>query len=143
MMGYWQTYPGAANPLFTAALKNTHRDWPYLYPISKAVNSNFKGVVAVHGTVGVSGNVQGHITMYDDGSVAILDNLRLTNPADTNCQHLMGIVAGQDILAGGQRRQRAGGRLERPPPDAERLQRSVCAVHGDGADVLGCGGAGQ
>ncbi len=98
-MGYWATNPNAgANPYFTAALKNTHRDWPYLFPISKTLNPNFKGVIAVHGTVGVSGTVQGHITMYSDGSVAILDNLRLSNPADTSCQHLMGIVAGNYIL---------------------------------------------
>ncbi len=99
-MGYWATNPSAAsNAYFTAALRTLHPDWPYLFPINSVVNPSFKGVVAVHGSVGVSGSVQGHITMYDNGSVAILDNLRLTNSADTSCQHLIGIVAGNDILA--------------------------------------------
>src|SRR5579883_82394 len=97
-MGHWQRWPGATPAAFTPAFKAAHPDWAYLFPIDKTYNSTFRGVVAVHGSVGVSGNVQGHITMYSDGSIGVVDNLRLTNDADTACQHLMGMVAGRYIL---------------------------------------------
>jgi hypothetical protein len=98
-MGHWLPWPGATPGAFNAAFKQAHPDYKYLFPIDTTYNGSFRGVVAVHGSVAVSGTVNGHITMYSDGSVGIVDNLRLTNDADTSCQHLMGIVAGIDILA--------------------------------------------
>jgi hypothetical protein len=98
-MGHWLPWPGATPGAFTAAFKATHPDWAYLFPIDTTYNKPFRGVLAVHGSVAVSGTVNGHITVYSDGSVGIVDNLRLTNDADTTCEHLMGIVAGVDILA--------------------------------------------
>lgn len=98
-MGHWLRWPAATPGAFSPAFKAAHPDWAYLFPIDKTYNPTFKGVIAVHGSVGVSGNVDGHITVYTDGSAGILDNLRLTNDADTTCRHLMGIVAGSDILA--------------------------------------------
>lgn len=98
VMGHWWTSPYAAS--IPANIKTNHpNDYKYLYPINSVVNSSFKGVVAVHGTVGVSGVVDGHITMYTDGSVGIIDNLTLTNPADTTCTQNMGIVAAVNIHA--------------------------------------------
>ncbi|HZS58556.1 MAG TPA: hypothetical protein VFA43_04755 [Gemmatimonadaceae bacterium] len=98
-LGHWSVYPGTvtwANANFT----NNHADYKALFPIDTAKNHSFQGVVAVHGTVAVSGNVNGHITVYSDGSVGILDNLRLvTGTTDTLCNHGMGIVAGNDITA--------------------------------------------
>ena len=98
-MGHWLPWPGATPAAFTAAFKAVHPDWRYLFPIDTIYNPSFRGVVAVHGSVAVSGTVNGHITFYSDGSVGIIDNLRLTNDADTTCQHLMGIIAGHNILA--------------------------------------------
>lgn len=98
-MGHWLPWPGGTPAAFTAAFKTTHPDWKYLFPIDTMYNPAFRGVIAVHGSVAVSGTVNGHITLYSDGSVGIIDNLRLTNDADTTCQHLMGIIAGTDILA--------------------------------------------
>ena len=37
--------------------------------------------------------------LYTDGSAGILDNILLTNSGDTACQHLFGIMAGNEILA--------------------------------------------
>ncbi len=98
-MGHWIPWTGATPAAFTPAFQASHPDWRYLFPISQTYNPSFKGVIAVHGSVGVSGNVQGHVTLYSDGFIGVLDNLRLTDDADTTCQHLMGMVAGQDILA--------------------------------------------
>jgi len=98
-MGHWLPWPGPTPAPFTAAFQAAHPDWRYLFPIDKTYNPSFKGVIAVHGSVGVSGTMNGHVTVYTDGSIGVLDNLRLTNDADTSCQHLLGMVAGHNILA--------------------------------------------
>jgi hypothetical protein len=98
-MGHWLAYPGGTPAAFTAAFKASHPDWRYLFPIAKTYNPGFTGVLAIHGSVGISGIMNGFLTVYTDGSAGILDNLVLTNAADTACQHLMGIIAGGYILA--------------------------------------------
>ncbi len=98
-MGHWMPWPGATPAAFTAAFKATHPDWAYLFPIDTVYNPAFKTVIAAHGSVGVSGTVNGRVTLYSDGSIAVLDNLRLTNDADTACQHLAALLAGTDVLA--------------------------------------------
>lgn len=98
-MGHWIPWPGATPAAFTPAFQASHPDWRYLFPIDKTYNPGFRGVIAVHGSVGVSGNANGHITLYSNGSIGVLDNLRLTDDADTTCTHLLGMVAGKDILA--------------------------------------------
>lgn len=78
--------------------KQNHMDWPALFPLDSVYNPAFQGVVAVHGTTAISGNVDGHVTVYTDGSMGLVDNLRLvTDESDTLCKHGMGIVAGNDI----------------------------------------------
>ena len=97
LLGSWSQYP--ATLPFTAAFNNAHPDHAYLFPTDTVMNPNFKGVVAVYGTVGISGNMNGHITVYTDGAALLIDNLRLTtSTGDTTCTHGMGIVAGTYIL---------------------------------------------
>ena len=98
-MGHWLPWPGATPAAFSAAFKASHPDWRDLFPIDTVYNPAFKMVVAAHGSVGVSGTVNGRVTVYSDGSIAVLDNLRLTNDADTACLHLAALLAGTDILA--------------------------------------------
>jgi hypothetical protein len=97
LLGTWSIYPSTLT--FTAAFQAAHPDYKYLFPTDTVMNPNFKGVVAVYGTVGISGNMNGHITVYTDGGAAMIDNLRLTtSTGDTTCTHGMGIVAGTYIL---------------------------------------------
>jgi hypothetical protein len=98
-MGHWLPWSGAAPAAFSAAFKAAHPDWAYLFPVDLTYNGTFRGVIAVHGSVGISGTVNGRLMVYSDGSIGVLDNLRLTNDADTACQHLAGMLAGGDILA--------------------------------------------
>jgi hypothetical protein len=98
VMGHWWTSPFAGS--IPGLIQTNHAEtYKYLYPINTVVNPSFKGVVAVHGTVGISGNVDGNVTFYTDGTVGILDNLRITNSADTTCSQVMGIVAALNIKA--------------------------------------------
>jgi hypothetical protein len=98
-LGHWSVYPGTVT-WANASFKSKHLDWAALYPIDQTLNPAFQGVVAVHGSTGISGNVDGHITVYSDGNIGIVDNLRLvTGTTDTLCNHGLGIVSGNDITA--------------------------------------------
>lgn len=97
MLGTWSTF--GSTPGYPAFFKTAHPDYAQMFPIDSVWNSSFTGVIAIYGSVGVSGNVNGHITVYTDGSAGMIDNLRLTtSTGDTSCTHGMGIVAGKNIL---------------------------------------------
>jgi len=98
-LGNWAAYTGGT-PAYPTAWAASHAYIKnYLTPIDTVYNPNFQGVIAVYGTTAISGNVNGHISIYSDGSVSVIDNLRLTtSEADTSCTHGMGIVAGKYIL---------------------------------------------
>jgi len=99
-VGHWVLWPGSAITWANSNFKPNHTDWAALYPVDTALNSAFKGVIAVHGSTGVSGNVNAHVTLYIDGQVGMIDNLRLTtDQGDSTCQHGIGIVSSQSILA--------------------------------------------
>jgi hypothetical protein len=96
-LGTWAKY--GSTPTYPSFFTTHHPDYLYLFPIDTIYNKPFTGVIAVYGSVGISGNVNGHITLYTDGSAALIDNLRLTtSTGDTSCTHGMGIVAGTYIL---------------------------------------------
>ena len=96
-LGTWKAYTGSA-PSYPTTFTALHPDNGYLFPLDSVYNPAFKGVIAIYGTVAISGNVNGHITVYTDGSTSLIDNLRLTTTADTSCEHGMGIVAGNYIM---------------------------------------------
>ena len=50
-------------------------DAKYLFPIDRLFNANAKGVIRVRG-VGVSRTLNGRITLYANGSIIPLDDLR-------------------------------------------------------------------
>jgi hypothetical protein len=92
------TYPTNSTGTPSLTWKQHHADYPALFPLDSVYNPAFQGVVAVHGTTSISGNVDAHVTVYTDGSMGIIDDLRLvTDESDTLCKHGMGIVAGNDI----------------------------------------------
>lgn len=78
-------------------------DAEYLFPLSRAANSNAKGVIHVNGTVGISGWVAGGVTLYaQNGTIVILDDMRyMTDPALTGpgrCRDILGLIAGKDVV---------------------------------------------
>jgi len=94
------TYPTNSTGTPSLTWKQHHTDWPALFPLDSVYNPAFQGVVAVAGTTAISGNVDAHVTVYTDGSMGMIDNLRLvTDESDTLCKHGIGIVAGNDITA--------------------------------------------
>jgi hypothetical protein len=82
-----------------AAPNGTVGDAKYLFPIDRLYNPNAKGVIRVNGNVGVSGTLNGRITLYANGSIVLLDDLRYANdPVKGVCRDILGLIADRDIV---------------------------------------------
>ena len=93
-LGSWLPWTGPVHPLLYA-----RQDAAYLFPITRELNPDFKGVIFVDGDVAVSGNVRGRVTVAATGDIIIADDIRYTiNPALGTCDDLLGLVAGGDIV---------------------------------------------
>jgi hypothetical protein len=101
MHGKWLPYPGAVD---ARLLARRPADAAYMFPIYRGLNPGTKGVIAVTGTVGISGVLRGKITVYATGTVVILDDQRYaTDPSVTSavgapsCPDVLGVIAGNNI----------------------------------------------
>ena len=103
----WPGYGGGSAPAAVAAgtihpalgggvVGNTMA--PYLWPLNRPFNPNFKGVIYVNGSVGVSGIVRGQITVATTGNILLADDLTyVTSPGSVpDCDRNGGVNA--DIL---------------------------------------------
>jgi cytoskeletal protein CcmA (bactofilin family) len=94
--GAWLPWPGVVDPRVTAKAPAMA---PYLWPISRALNPNFKGVVYVEGKVAVSGQVRGRVTLAASGNIIVADDVTyVTNPAAGTCADLLGLFSGNDVV---------------------------------------------
>jgi hypothetical protein len=94
--GSWLLYSNA--PAAVVAAKRA--DAKYLFPLSRSLNTNYKGVVYVNGTTGVSGTVRGRTTLYaHNGDLVLLDDIRdAHDPALGTCLDVLGLIADNDIV---------------------------------------------
>ena len=93
--GKWLAYPGAIDPRLAA---RRPADAAYLFPIYRGLNPGTKGVIAVGGTVGISGVLRGKVTVYATGSIVILDDERYaTDPSLGTCADMLGIISANNI----------------------------------------------
>jgi hypothetical protein len=91
---------------------NTKRPWDgrYLYPLSRKYNANMKGVIYTTGNVGISGVLNGLVTLYSRGTIVILDDLRYANdPVKSVCHDILGMISDFDIVV-------ADNAINTPPP---------------------------
>jgi hypothetical protein len=99
--GRWVLWTGAVDARVTAVRP---RDAAFLWPISRALNPNFKGVIHVTGKVAISGKVRGSITLAATGNIIIADNLTyVTNPGGTTpcnsaTRDMLGLFSGADVI---------------------------------------------
>ena len=92
------TWLGDTMPI-NPAITLLRRDAAFLFPIDRGFNSNAKGVIHFDGNVGLSGTVNGRITMYANGSIVLLDDLRYANdPVRAVCRDILGIISDRDIV---------------------------------------------
>ena len=100
-VGSWQAWTGTVDSRVSAARPD---DAGYLWPISRTLNPNFKGVVFVTGKVAVSGKVRGSVTVAATDNIVIVDNLTyVTNPGGTvpcnsPVRDMLGLFSGTDIV---------------------------------------------
>lgn len=93
--GAWQAWPGTVAPAVAAARP---ADAAYLWPLSRAFNPNFKGVVFVDGKVAVSGVLRGHLTIAATDDINIVDDLTYaTDPGLGTCKDIAGLFSGDDV----------------------------------------------
>jgi hypothetical protein len=93
--GRWLQWPGAVNPTL-AALRPLEA--PYLFPITRALNPNFKGVIYVDGDVVISGVLRGRVTVAATGNIVIGDDIIYATQNPTSCNDILGLFAGVDVV---------------------------------------------
>ncbi|HET9709892.1 MAG TPA: hypothetical protein VFP39_16440 [Gemmatimonadales bacterium] len=94
--GHYLPWVGPVDPRLNALGRP---DANYLWPINRATNPNFRGVVYVDGRVAVSGKLRGRLTLAASSNIIIADDLRyVTNPGAVNCADVLGLFSGGDIV---------------------------------------------
>ncbi len=100
-LGSWRAWTGTVDSRVTTVRP---ADAAYLWPISRALNPNFKGVIHVTGKVAVSGKLRGNITLAATNDIIVVDNLTyVTNPGGTvPCnsanRDMLGLFSGTDVI---------------------------------------------
>ena len=101
--GAWLPWTGPIDPRVTAAVAALGRPGKelYLFPISRKLNPNFKGVVYVDGKTGVSGTLRGRVTLAATNDIIFFDDITYaTNPGAGTCQDILGLFSQDDIVVG-------------------------------------------
>jgi hypothetical protein len=95
--GHWLPWLGTVDPRL--ATRGHAADAGFLWPINRALNPNFRGVVYVEGRVAVSGKLRGRLTLAASGNIIIADDVRYeTNPGAANCADILGLFSGGNIV---------------------------------------------
>jgi hypothetical protein len=97
----WRLRPGtmgapAAGPFTLRADKD------YLWPINRAFNPAWEGVIYVSGRVAVSGVINGRVTIASPENIVVADDIRTAvDPGSAQaaeCSNIVGIFSGDSIL---------------------------------------------
>ncbi len=92
--GQWLPWGGPVSPLLAG-----RPDAQYLFPITRALNPSFKGVIYVEGKVAVSGVVRGQVTLAATGGIVIADDVTYaTNRGAGACADVLGLFSGTDVV---------------------------------------------
>jgi len=95
--GAWRRWTGTVDPRLAAR----RADADYLFPISRDINRNSRGVIYVDATVGISGTLRGKVTLHSAGNIVILDDLEYaTEPLDVNrgCADVLGMISDLEVI---------------------------------------------
>jgi hypothetical protein len=69
------------------------------WPLSRAQNINFQGVVFVTGSVAVSGQLRGRLTVVATGNIVLADDITyVTPPSSPNCNDILGLITTNDAV---------------------------------------------
>ncbi|MEO8199753.1 MAG: hypothetical protein ABI679_04450 [Gemmatimonadota bacterium] len=67
------------------------------WPLTRAMNPNFKGIIYVNGSVAVSGLLRGRVTLVATGLITLADDITYTVTPGTNCWDILGVLSQRDI----------------------------------------------
>jgi hypothetical protein len=92
--GSWMAYPGSVHSAVAS-----QRDAGFLFPLDRTLNTGYRGVIFVDGSVVVSGRVRGRVTVVATGNIIIGDDLIYdTDPGAGTCQDALGLIAGGNVV---------------------------------------------
>jgi type II secretory pathway pseudopilin PulG len=92
--GQWMQNPAPPSPLLSA-----RADREYLFPISRSLNPNFKGVIHVTGRVVISGVVRGRVTLAATDEIVVGDDITyVSDPGLGTCVDILGLFSGTRIV---------------------------------------------
>lgn len=92
--GKWLPWTGTVSPLLAS-----RPDAQYLWPISRALNPSFKGVIYVSGKVAISGILNGKVTLAASNNIIIADDMiYAVNPGTGTCNDILGLFSGNDVV---------------------------------------------
>jgi hypothetical protein len=94
--GEWIRRGFALNGTLPAALA-VRDDLPFLFPLSRNLNPNFKGVIHVTGRVAVSGVVRGRVTLAATDRIFIADDVVYASEGN-GCEDILGLFGGSDVV---------------------------------------------
>jgi hypothetical protein len=97
--GRWTAYPGPVAAPVDTSYRIGRQDGMMLHPIDRKFYDGSRGVIYVDGNVGVSGTLNGRVTLYTPGTIVILDDLRYANdPVRGVCRDILGLIAGREVV---------------------------------------------
>ena len=74
-------------------------DGAYLFPITRALNPSFRGVIYVQGKVAISGRLRGRVTVAATDEIIVLDDLMYSvDPGAGTCRDILGIFGGANVV---------------------------------------------
>jgi Tfp pilus assembly protein PilX len=92
--GSYRAWTGTVDPRLSS-----RPDKNYLWPLSRAINPNFKGVIFVDGKSIIHGDLRGRITLASPNDIILGDDVRyVTDPASATCEDILGLFSGQDVV---------------------------------------------
>ena len=97
----WIPRPGTMGAPTTGAFA-ARPDKAYLWPINRAWNPSWEGVIYVSGRVALSGVINGRVTVATPENIIIADDMRMAidpgSAAASDCANIFGIFSGDSVL---------------------------------------------
>lgn len=95
--GVYLQWPAPPAPAVVAAVGAVEA--AYLFPLSRAYNPGFRGVIFVEGKVAISGTLRGKVTLAATDDIVIADDIvYATDPGAGLCADNLGIFSGDDVV---------------------------------------------
>jgi hypothetical protein len=102
LLGGWIPRPVGMGAPVGNAWFNARPDQNFLWPISRAFNPAWEGVIYVDGRVAISGVVNGRVTLASPENIIIADDVRMAvDPGSAqaaDCAYILGMFSGDSVV---------------------------------------------